>query len=120
MCGVVGIALCLGGFKLAAQDQNVSRGRYLAEEVARCQECHTPRTDKNDFDRSKWMKGATLSQRRRRRFRGGIKGRPTSPRRVPGLSATVVSEETDRAPYVPTAGARERHRVADRSEQRGE
>lgn len=38
----------------------VTRGKYLVEEVARCQECHTPRTETNDFDRTKWLKGTTL------------------------------------------------------------
>lgn len=48
------------GGVVAAQDSKVQRGRYLVEEVARCQECHTPRTEANDFDRGNWMKGATL------------------------------------------------------------
>jgi len=51
---------CVAGVVVAAQDSKVQRGQYLVEEVARCQECHTPRTDTNDFDRAKWMKGATL------------------------------------------------------------
>ncbi len=51
---------CTVGGVGAAQDSKVQRGKYLVEEVARCQECHTPRTDANDFDRAKWMKGATL------------------------------------------------------------
>ena len=51
---------CVAGAVVAAQDSKVQRGKYLVEEVARCQECHTPRTDTNDFDRAKWMKGATL------------------------------------------------------------
>jgi mono/diheme cytochrome c family protein len=50
----------LAGVAVSAQDAKIQRGKYLVEEVARCQECHTPRTDTNDFDRAKWMKGATL------------------------------------------------------------
>ena len=42
------------------QDANLERGKYLVEEVARCQECHTPRTETGEFDRTHWMKGATL------------------------------------------------------------
>jgi mono/diheme cytochrome c family protein len=53
------VVACLGGV-VTAQDAKVQRGKYLVEEVARCQECHTPRTDANDFDRAKWLKGATL------------------------------------------------------------
>ena len=57
-----GVLACVAGLSLsvAAQDQKLERGRYLVEQVARCQECHTPRTDTNGFDRAKWMKGATL------------------------------------------------------------
>lgn len=38
----------------------LERGRYLVEEVARCQECHTATLPEGGFDRTKWMKGATL------------------------------------------------------------
>lgn len=44
-----------------AQNANVARGKYLVEEVARCQECHTPRLESGDFDKSKWLKGGRLS-----------------------------------------------------------
>ena len=43
-----------------APDAKIARGKYLAEEVARCQDCHTPKTEKGDFIKSQWMKGATL------------------------------------------------------------
>ena len=43
-----------------AQDATLARGKYIVEEVARCQECHTPRTESGDFDKAKWMKGTTL------------------------------------------------------------
>jgi mono/diheme cytochrome c family protein len=39
----------------------LSRGKYLVEEVARCQECHTPQLPDGAFDPSKWMKGAVLN-----------------------------------------------------------
>jgi mono/diheme cytochrome c family protein len=53
------VALLFFATLLPAQSK-VERGRYLAEEVARCQECHTPRLTDGSFDRSKWMKGAVL------------------------------------------------------------
>jgi mono/diheme cytochrome c family protein len=40
-----------------AQDQ-VARGRYLVEEVAKCTECHTPRDADMELDRSRWLQGA--------------------------------------------------------------
>src|SRR3954451_22523157 len=42
-------------------DAKVSRGKYLAEEVARCQDCHTPKMDNGSYIKSQWMKGATIS-----------------------------------------------------------
>ena len=44
----------------AGQGANLERGKYLVEQVARCQECHTPKNDTAEFDTSRWMKGATL------------------------------------------------------------
>jgi cytochrome c2 len=44
-----------------AQDDKVARGKYLAEEVAKCQDCHTPKLETGAFIKSQWMKGAALS-----------------------------------------------------------
>src|SRR2546426_669681 len=52
-CAVSSIAL--------AQPDKAARGKYLVEEVARCQECHTPKTAEGEFDRERWLKGATLN-----------------------------------------------------------
>ena len=49
---------------LLAQAQlsaKAERGRYLAEEVAQCQTCHTPRLESGEYDREKWMKGSLLN-----------------------------------------------------------
>lgn len=44
-----------------AEASPVEHGKYLVEHVARCAECHTPRTESGELDRSKWMKGAALA-----------------------------------------------------------
>lgn len=44
----------------AKSEKELARARYLVEEVARCQECHTPLLDSGEFDQTQWMKGATL------------------------------------------------------------
>ncbi len=44
-----------------AQDAKIERGKYLVEEVSRCQECHTPKTESGEFVKEQWMKGATLN-----------------------------------------------------------
>ena len=46
---------------LFAQSDKVARGKYLVEEVARCQECHTPKSPEGQFDKEKWLKGAVLN-----------------------------------------------------------
>jgi len=45
---------------LSAQTADTARGKYLVEQVARCQDCHTPKTDAGALDTAKWLKGATL------------------------------------------------------------
>lgn len=37
----------------------VERGRYLAEEVARCSECHTPRDAQGNLEKDRWLQGAS-------------------------------------------------------------
>ncbi|MBC7926485.1 MAG: c-type cytochrome [Bryobacteraceae bacterium] len=49
------------GQTVAASEASVERGRYLAEEVAQCQACHTPQNETGEYDRTRWMKGATLN-----------------------------------------------------------
>jgi len=46
---------------LALADDQVDRGKYLVEEVAKCQACHTPQTAEGTLDKTKWLKGATLN-----------------------------------------------------------
>jgi mono/diheme cytochrome c family protein len=61
----IAIVLSIGGLLLGvsafAQDGKLQRGKYLVEEVARCQECHTPKTDAGDLDTAKMLKGAKLN-----------------------------------------------------------
>src|SRR5436190_20698006 len=38
----------------------VERGKYLLEEVGKCQDCHTPRQADGQLDRVNWLKGAVL------------------------------------------------------------
>lgn len=56
---VPGIAL-IAAFAFAQEDK-VARGKYLVEEVAKCQDCHTPKMDNGNYFKSAWMKGSTLN-----------------------------------------------------------
>ena len=44
----------------APDDAQIQRGKYLAENVAMCADCHTPRDDKGQFDRTQWLLGNVL------------------------------------------------------------
>ena len=44
----------------AAAQSPIERGRYLVEDVAMCQECHTPRDASGNLDRSHWLQGAPI------------------------------------------------------------
>ncbi|MDX2153929.1 MAG: c-type cytochrome [Bryobacteraceae bacterium] len=35
-------------------------GKYLVEEVGKCQDCHTARDEKGELDKTRWLKGAQL------------------------------------------------------------
>jgi mono/diheme cytochrome c family protein len=43
-----------------SKHSEIARGRYLAVEVARCPDCHTPRDSKGALDRSRWLQGAPI------------------------------------------------------------
>lgn len=43
-----------------AQDDKIARGKYLVEEVAKCQECHTPKLATGGFMMTAGLKGTTL------------------------------------------------------------
>lgn len=42
------------------QTEKVERGRYLVEEVAKCQDCHTQRLETGELDKTRHLKGAIL------------------------------------------------------------
>lgn len=38
----------------------IARGKYLVEGVAGCSDCHTPRDNNGETDRTKWLQGAPV------------------------------------------------------------
>jgi hypothetical protein len=54
------IGLALSG-TLFGQDAVLARGKYLVEEMAKCQECHTAKTASGEPDKAKWLKGGLLA-----------------------------------------------------------
>lgn len=43
-----------------AEQNNIARGKYLVEEVAKCAECHTPRDASGNLDAHAWLQGAPI------------------------------------------------------------
>src|SRR5579863_714649 len=43
-----------------ATKNEIERGRYLAEEIAKCTECHTPRKADGELDAGAWLRGAPI------------------------------------------------------------
>ncbi|MGC2764765.1 MAG: cytochrome c, partial [Candidatus Acidiferrum sp.] len=42
------------------EDNEIDRGRYLVEEVAKCGECHTPRDARGELDQQSWLQGGSI------------------------------------------------------------
>ena len=55
-----GMFLACGILSRAADSGAVQYGKQLVEEVAKCDDCHTPRKANGEFDQSKRLKGAML------------------------------------------------------------
>jgi hypothetical protein len=65
--GVIAFALLLvpvmAGQKPKTQRTSaatIARGKYLAESIGMCQDCHTPRNEKGELIKEQWLQGATL------------------------------------------------------------
>lgn len=39
----------------------IEHGQYLVERVCLCGDCHSPRNDKGEFDRTQWLQGELIS-----------------------------------------------------------
>lgn len=56
----IATGLSLHGAAQPTRDQLILRGRYIVEGVGLCADCHTPRTEKGEFDRTQWLMGSPL------------------------------------------------------------
>jgi len=64
--GIAAAALALVTVSVAAGEPSsrskstVARGKYLVEQVAMCIDCHSPRNERGEFIRERWLQGAPL------------------------------------------------------------
>jgi mono/diheme cytochrome c family protein len=62
LLGPVLVALFVTGQSSSVTNspEHIARGKYLVESVAMCQDCHSPRNEKGEFDPSQWLQGANM------------------------------------------------------------
>lgn len=66
----------VAALSFAAEVDPVAYGKYLVEEVGKCQECHTPKLETGELDKSKWLQGATLDFQPTQEVKGWHKTSP--------------------------------------------
>ena len=58
---LIGLAVLTLALPACAQDKKqIELGRYLVESIGQCAGCHTPKNDKGELDKAKWMKGTVM------------------------------------------------------------
>jgi len=57
---VVGTAVVAASHEQSPKANLIAQGKYLVEEVAMCQECHTPRDDSGLLDHRQWLQGGPV------------------------------------------------------------
>jgi len=69
-----------------SRDNDIERGRYLVEEVAKCTDCDTPRDSNGALDRSAWLQGAPIWVR-------PVQSKEAWSMRAPGLANFSYSDQ---------------------------
>jgi mono/diheme cytochrome c family protein len=60
IAGILTLVVAVAIPPASRASEHTELGKYLVEEVGKCQECHTPRGADGQVDREKWLKGAVL------------------------------------------------------------
>lgn len=63
MKGIFAVFFALAPVSSQAADSNIERGRYIVENVAMCELCHTPRDEHGNPDRGRWLMGGPTQLR---------------------------------------------------------
>lgn len=58
LLALAGSMVCCGGGD--SRESEISRGKYLVENVAKCADCHSQRSPNGQLDASRWLQGADL------------------------------------------------------------
>jgi mono/diheme cytochrome c family protein len=76
--------------KTVSHAELVARGKYLVEDVAFCGNCHTPRDENGQPDRSRWLEGGPLFLRPARPTRDWPIVAPRLAGLPPGRDADII------------------------------
>jgi D-sorbitol dehydrogenase (acceptor) len=49
-----------GAVRTSGNTEQIARGKYIVTDVAMCGNCHTPRKENGEPDRSQWLAGASV------------------------------------------------------------
>lgn len=96
---VLTIVCVTGGAAAPQPPPTVEYGKYLVEEVSQCQNCHTPRAETGELDRSRWLKGAVLNVQPIEPIKGWHK---TAPDITPGSKLWAKWTEAGMRKYLET------------------
>ena len=60
---VLAIAAAWIAVQAQPKQPSVKRGKYIVEDVAHCERCHTPRDERGNADRARWLMGGPVQIR---------------------------------------------------------
>ncbi|MGH9703456.1 MAG: c-type cytochrome [Candidatus Acidiferrales bacterium] len=60
LCLLVLLPVAIAASSPELKQGDIERGRYLVEEVAKCGECHTPRDERGNLEKSRWLQGGAI------------------------------------------------------------
>ena len=61
LCTVLCLSLAAPAQSTSSNAAKVARGKYLVNQAGQCQDCHTPRNEKGEFIKEKWLQGSPLA-----------------------------------------------------------
>ena len=69
----------------------IARGKYIVEGLAACGDCHTPRNNDGDIDRTKWLAGAPVFYEPAQRVPGWAISAPRIAGVPPGRDQEIIT-----------------------------
>ena len=90
--------LLLPNISPASEKNKISHGKYLVERVGMCTDCHSPRNEKGEFIKEKWLDGSVIDF-------APIHPMPNWASKAPALAGLIGWNEADMIKLMETAMA---------------